>query len=141
MTIPDDAKNMVTHKRNQDAAAHEQRRIANEATWRGAIIAALEVLEVDSPRVNYWDKLEPIPWDDDEGIQGWREPPPRFQVRVEDEGLIVRNDNPRYENHIELEEIGTGRKLIVNLVSPAHDDERATRAQWTQQIAEEWYGL
>lgn len=141
MTILDDAKDMATRKQEQQAAEREQRRIANEATWRGAIIAALEVLEVDSPRVNYWDKLETIEWDGDEGIQGWPEPPPRFQVVVRDEGLIVRNDNPRYENHIELEEIGTGRKLIVNLVSPAHDDQRATRYEWTQQIAEEWYGL
>lgn len=141
MTILDDAKNMVTRKMERATTEREQRRIANEARWRGAIIAALEVLGVANARLNYWDRMESIEWDPKEGIQGWPEPPPRFQVRVEDEKLIVRNDNPRYENHIELEEFGTGQTLTVNLVSPAHDDERATRAQWTKQIAKEWYGL
>lgn len=141
MTILDDAKNMVTRKMEQAAREREERKTADEAKWRTAILSALEVLGARNPRLEYGDKLEPIEWGPKDEAVGWTDPPPRFQVRLEDEKLIVRNASPRYEDHIELEEIGTGQKIVVNLVSPTHDDQRATRAQWTKQIAKEWYGL
>lgn len=133
MSILDDARQLVTNKREQEARERQTQQQDTERWHKDAIFESLEILGLPNPRRNYGDKLRRVA-----GVT-W----PCFAVAVMSEGLTVRNASKVYPNIIELEEHATGRKLTVNTTAGIGEHGTITkrREMWMAQIAKEWYGL
>lgn len=131
MTILDDARQLVTRKREEEQRERQLNQLEEERWHKQAIFDALEILGASAPQINYSHLVHRA-----EGVD-W----PCFEVGYE--GLIIRNGSKQYANHIDLEEAATGRHLTVNTERGFGEtgDKARRREMWTAQIAKEWYGL